>query len=440
MRLNFLTRSLPAQILTGLLLGAALGGLLNAIGPVAPGARWFADHFADPIGQIFLRLLQLLVIPLIFASLVSGAAALGDLRELGRIGLRCIVYTVVVSAISVLIGLAIAQWIQPGARVAPEVRAELTERYSTDAAARIQNVESQRSGSDEPPLLAAVKATLPTNIFAALAADPPNLLGLMFFALFLGAAAAMVGEPARPFLDFSQGLYEVVLRCIDLVMKLAPLAVFCLVFALTARFGFGLLASLSWFAGSVIGGLALHMFGVYSLILIFLVKVNPIEFFSRIRTVLITAFSTASSSATLPTALHVSEKNLGVPREINGFVLTIGATANQNGTALYEGATILFLAQLAGVDLTLAQQATVLGMAILGGIGTAGVPGGSLPFIILVAASLGVDPALIAVVLGVDRLLDMCRTTLNVAGDVTLALYNARAEGHPIMPELTERV
>ncbi len=438
MRLNFLTRSLPAQILTGLLVGAALGGLLNAIGPVAPAARWFADHFADPIGQIFLRLLQLLVIPLIFASLVSGAAALGDMRELGRIGLRCIVYTVVVSAISVLIGLAIAQWIRPGDRVDDGVRAELTERYSRDAAARIENVESQRGPSD-PPLLAAVKATLPTNIFAALAADPPNLLGLMFFALFLGAAAAMVGEPARPFLDFSQGLYEVVLRCIDLVMKLAPLAVFCLVFALTARFGFGLLASLSWFAGSVIGGLALHMFGVYSLILIFLVKVNPIEFFSRIRTVLITAFSTASSSATLPTALHVSEKNLGVPREINGFVLTIGATANQNGTALYEGATILFLAQLAGVDLTLAQQATVLGMAILGGIGTAGVPGGSLPFIILVAASLGVDPALIAVVLGVDRLLDMCRTTLNVAGDVTLALYNARAEGHPIMPELTDR-
>ena len=174
------------------------------------------------------------------------------------------------------------------------------------------------------------------------------------------------------------------------------------------------------------------MFGVYSLSVALLSRISPIEFFRRIRTALLTAFSTSSSNATLPTALRVSEENLGVPREINSFVLTVGATANQNGTALFEGVTVLFLAQLAGIDLSLGQQLTVAYLAILGGIGTAGIPSGSIPFIILVLISIGINPALIAVIFGVDRILDMCRTTLNVAGDITAATYVARSEGYRI--------
>jgi len=182
----------------------------------------------------------------------------------------------------------------------------------------------------------------------------------------------------------------------------------------------------------VLLGLALHMFGVFALSVRFLSRIRPLEFFRRVRTVILTAFSTSSSNATLPTALRVSEENLGVPPQINSFVLTVGATANQNGTALYEGVTVLFLAQLAGVDLTLGQQLLVVYMAILGGVGTAGVPSGSIPFIIIVLATIGVNPALIAIILGVDRLLDMCRTTLNVVGDITAATFVARSEGYPL--------
>src|SRR5436309_4596744 len=214
----------------------------------------------------------------------------------------------------------------------------------------------------------------------------------------------------------------------DMVMWVAPFTVACLLFTTTARFGFELLVALAWFVATVLAGLALHMFGVYSLSVAVLSRIPPAEFFRRIRTAMLTAFSTSSSNATLPTALRVSEENLGVPREINTFVLTVGATANQNGTALYEGVTVLFLAQLAQVHLGLGQQLMVVYLAILGGIGTAGVPSGSIPFIILVLATVGVNPALIAIILGVDRILDMCRTTLNVVRDLTAATYVARAE------------
>jgi DAACS family dicarboxylate/amino acid:cation (Na+ or H+) symporter len=221
-----------------------------------------------------------------------------------------------------------------------------------------------------------------------------------------------------------------------MVMKLAPYAVACLLFNNVARFGLDLLAALGWFVFTVLLGLALHMFGVYSVSVKVLSRISPLEFFRRVKTVMLTAFSTSSSNATLPTALRVSEENLGVPREINSFVLTVGATANQNGTALYEGVTVLFLAQLAGVDLSLGQQLMVVYMAILGGIGTAGVPSGSIPFIIAVLATVGVNPALIAIIIGVDRILDMCRTTLNVVGDLTAATYVARSEGFPLLGDL----
>jgi DAACS family dicarboxylate/amino acid:cation (Na+ or H+) symporter len=203
----------------------------------------------------------------------------------------------------------------------------------------------------------------------------------------------------------------------------------------TARFGLDLLLALGWFVLTVLLGLGLHMFGTYSISLRLLSRISPVEFFRRIKTVMLTAFSTSSSAATLPTTLRVSEENLGVPREINSFVLTIGATANQNGTALYEGVTVLFLAQLAGVDLTFGQQLMVAYLAMLGGIGTAGVPSGSIPFIVVVLTTISVNPTLIAVILGVDRILDMCRTVLNVVGDMTAATYVARSEGCELLGE-----
>jgi len=266
------------------------------------------------------------------------------------------------------------------------------------------------------------------------ALETPQMLQLMFFALIVGVATTLVSrETVEPLLKALEGVYAVSAKIVDIIMLAAPFAVACLLFNNLARFGVDLLGALSWYVVTVLLGLALHMFGVYSLSVYLLSRLNPVDFFRRVRTVMLTAFSTSSSNATLPTALRVSEENLGVPREINSFVLTVGATANQNGTALYEGVTVLFLAQLAQVHLGLGQQLMVVYLAILGGIGTAGVPSGSIPFIILVLATVGVNPALIAIILGVDRILDMCRTTLNVVGDITAATYVARSEGYTLL-------
>jgi DAACS family dicarboxylate/amino acid:cation (Na+ or H+) symporter len=256
----------------------------------------------------------------------------------------------------------------------------------------------------------------------------------MFFALIIGVAITLIPfKQAAPLLSGLQALYEVTAKIIEIIMKFAPYAVACLLFNNTARFGLDLLQALGLFMVTVLAGLLIHMVVVYSLSIYFLSRLNPLDFFRRIKTVILTAFSTSSSNATLPTALRVSEENLGVPQEINSFVLTVGATANQNGTALYEGVTVLFLAQLAGVDLSLGQQLMVVYLAILGGIGTAGVPSGSIPFIIGVLATINVNPALIAIILGVDRILDMCRTTLNVVGDITAATFVARSEGYELL-------
>jgi DAACS family dicarboxylate/amino acid:cation (Na+ or H+) symporter len=427
---------LHTKILLGLVFGAALGGTLNLIlGDDSAELKWIADQITEPVGQLFLRLLLLLVIPLVFSSLVMGVAGLGDVRRIGRIGLKCLVYTLIISAISVVIGLVLTNTIQPGRRIDPEVSARLQERYGSDATKRVESSLAAPASSDSP-LMKVVKTIVPTNIFAAVAKDPPDMLGLMFFALLFGIALTMVqGERAAPVISLFEGVYEAVAKLIEMVMRIAPYAVFALLFTMTARFGFRLLTSLGWYVATVLLGLAIHLFVVYSASVAFLSKINPLEFFRRIKTVMVTAFSTSSSNATLPTALRVSEENLGVPRQINSFVLTVGATANQNGTALFEGVTVLFLAQLAGVDLTIAQQLMVVYLAILGGVGTAGVPSGSIPFVIVVLATIGVNPALIAIILGVDRLLDMCRTVLNVTGDLTVATYVARSEGYELLKE-----
>jgi DAACS family dicarboxylate/amino acid:cation (Na+ or H+) symporter len=426
---------LHTKVLWGLLVGVVAGVSTNlALGSDDPRLAWIISQITEPAGQLFLRPLLMIVVPLVFSSLVMGVAGLGDVRRLGRVGLRCLGYTVVISAISVVIGLGVANRISPGKRIDPKIAEALREKYGKSAEKEVEKAQKPGSNPDSPAMQV-VKTIIPQNPLAAAASDPPNMLHVMFFALLFGVALTMIGkEHAEPVLRFFDGVYHATAKLVELIMKLAPYAVACLLFTNTARFGLDLLGALGWFVGAVLLGLGLHMFGVYSLSLVFLSRISPLEFFRRTREVLLTAFSTSSSNATLPTAMRVSEQRLGVPSSINSFVLTVGATANQNGTALYEGVTVLFLAQLAGVDLTLWQQITVAYLAILGGVGTAGVPSGSIPFIILVLATIGVNPALIAIILGVDRILDMCRTTLNVAGDLTIATYVARAEGYSLLP------
>lgn len=424
---------LHTRILIGLAVGVAAGLACNtALGGGDPRVAWVVNHITNPIGQLFLRLLLMAVIPLVFSSLAAGVAGIGDIRKLGRVGLKTFAYTLALSAVSVALALALVNLIQPGRRIDPATSAEIELRYSSDAASRVAAAQSSASG--ESPLMTVIRTLVPSNPVAAAAADPPNMLHLMFFAVIVGIAATLVQPAAsEPFVRAMEALFEISAKIIDIVMKTAPFAVACLLFNNTASFGIDLLKALAWFVLTVLGGLAIHMFGVYSLSLAVLARVSPLEFFRRIKLVMLTAFATSSSNATLPTALRVSETDLGVPRQINNFVLTVGATANQNGTALYEGVTVLFLAQLAGVDLTLGQQLLVAYLAILGGVGTAGVPSGSIPFIVVVLTTVGVNPALIAIVLGVDRVLDMCRTTLNVVGDLAAAAYVARSEGHQLL-------
>jgi DAACS family dicarboxylate/amino acid:cation (Na+ or H+) symporter len=431
---------LHTRILLGLAIGAVAGLIANAaLGQGDPRVEWLVKEVSEPIGSLFLRLLLMIVVPLVFSSLVVGVAGLGEIGRLGRVGLKTLAYTLVFSTISVLIGLGLANAIRPGERIPAETAAELEARYGGEASERVLAAEASR-GEDRAVLMQVVETIVPSNPVASLASELPNMLHLMFFALILGVAATLVSSSVTAtFIAFMEGLYALSAKVIDLVMWTAPFAVACLLFTNTARFGLDVLMTLIWFVVTVLLGLAIHMGIVYSASVALLSRMKPSEFFRRVKTAMLTAFSTSSSNATLPTALRVAEENLHIPRGISSFVLTVGATANQNGTALYEGVTVLFLAQLAGVDLSLGQQLMVLYLAILGGIGTAGVPSGSIPFIILVLATVGVNPALIAIIIGVDRILDMCRTTLNVTGDLTAATYVARSEGHPLPGSLGER-
>ncbi|HMZ78077.1 MAG TPA: dicarboxylate/amino acid:cation symporter [Acidobacteriota bacterium] len=428
---------LHTRILIGLAVGASLGIVVNSfanrLGPeMLQRVDWVVMNITEPVGALFLRLLLMIVVPLVFSSLVVGVAGVGDIRKLGRIGLKSFAYTLVISAISVVIGLGLANTIKPGKRISPATSTQLQEKYGSDAKKRVEDL--QKTTAKDSAAMQVVKTIVPSNPANAVALETPNMLHLMFFALVVGVALTLVpAESAAPVLQVLEGAFAVTSKIVEMIMYLAPYAVACLLFTNTARFGLELLQALSWFVVTVLLGLSLQMFGVYSLSVYFLSGLSPMDFFRRMEVVILTAFSTSSSNATLPTALRVSEENLGVPRNINTFVLTVGATANQNGTALYEGVTVLFLAQLAGVDLTLGQQLLVVYLAILGGVGTAGVPSGSIPFIVAILAMIGVPPTLIAIILGVDRILDMCRTTLNVVGDITVATYVARSEGYELL-------
>jgi DAACS family dicarboxylate/amino acid:cation (Na+ or H+) symporter len=428
---------LHTRVFIGLVVGVGLGLLLNAtLGGDHPWVVAITRHIAEPIGTLFLRGLLMIVVPLVGSSLVLGVASLGDLRRLGRVGLKSFGYTLVISVISVLIALMLTNWIRPGERFNADTAAALQERYAGDASKRV-SAQLDAPKTTDAPLTQVIKTFVPSNPIMSVASDPPQMLQLMCFALLIGVACTLIPQDrAAPVLNFLESVFEISTRIVHILMGLAPYAVACLLFTNIARFGIDLLSALSWFVITVLLGLALQFGVVYSVSVALLSRINPLEFFRRSRTVILTAFSTSSSNATLPTALRCAEKDLGVPRELSSFVLTVGATANQNGTALYEGVTVLFLAQLAGIDLSVMDQALVVYLAILGGIGTAGVPSGSIPFIIAVLATVGINPALIAVILGVDRILDMCRTVLNVVGDLTVATYVARSEGYELMPPL----
>jgi DAACS family dicarboxylate/amino acid:cation (Na+ or H+) symporter len=413
--------SLQMKMLIGFIVGLALGLFAHMTSPGAPWVEAITTYVTGPIGQIFLRLLFMLVIPLLFSALVVGIAEMGDIRSLKRVGVKTLIFTVAISAIAVLIALTVVNLFQPGAGVDPALARELL----VDAREGAGAIVSQ--SADSPSGVEAFLNIIPNNVFAAASAN--DILAIMFFALFFGIGLLIVNTPqAQRLQEAIEGIFHVAMRLIGIVIRLAPLAIACFMFNLAAVFGWDLLVRLGAYVGVVLLALGIHMFVTYPLALSLLGRMSPIRFFRDVQEAMVMAFSTASSNATLPTALRVADENLKLPSRVSRFVLTIGATANQNVTAMFEGVTVLFLAQFFGVELTLAQQGMVLLVCILGGIGTAGVPAGSLPVVALILGMVGVPPAGIGLVLGVDRLLDMCRTTLNVTGDLTAAVVISRGE------------
>lgn len=409
---------LPARMLAGLAAGLVAGVVAHLLWGGSAGLEGFVKLVTEPGGKIFLRLLFVLVIPLIVSALALGVAGLGDLRSLGRIGLKTFAYTVVVSLIAVLIGVATINLMRPGEGLPDALRAKLAEQAS---AAPPPAPVAGGGGVDF------LVALVPNNAVKAMAEG--DMLAVMVFALLLGIGLAMTHtEAARRFEDTLQGVYDVVMRLLGMVLEAAPFGVACLLFTLTARLGYEVLWQLGAYVLAVVLALLVHQFVVYSASVAWLGGMDPRKFFSDVRPAMLTAFSTASSNATLPTSLLVAEENLKLPRHVSRFVLTLGSTANQNGTALFEGMTVLFLAQFYGVPLTLAQQVTVVFICVLGGIGTAGVPAGSIPVVIMILGMVGIPAEGIGMILGVDRFLDMCRTTLNVTGDLAAAVVVARGE------------
>ncbi len=430
------------RILLGLVIGGVLGTLAHGYfaRPVASmpdpwdvdangvddRLDWASTNVIEPLGRVFLRLVLMVVLPLVVSALALAVVELGDIRRLGSVGVHTLLWTVVLSSIAVLIGITLVNVVQPGDRLAKEKKEALAARYSSTAAASME--QARRAKPLRDVLLDIIPENPLQEMVGALdgSSRGNGMLSVMFFALMIGAAIRIVGDRAEVLVRVLEGLFSVSMTVIDLAMRLAPFGVACLVFAMTSRLGGEVLATLAWFVGVAMAGFAAQLLVVYPIFLLLVARRRPWPFFQGVSEAMLMAFGTSSSNATLPTALRVADEKLKLPPAISRFVLTVGATGNQNGTALYEGVVVLFLAQVFGVDLTAGQQLVVMLMAILGGVGTAGVPGGSLPMVIVVLHSVGVPGEGVAIVLGIDRVLDMCRTVLNVTGDLVLATAVAR--------------
>nr|WP_301183135.1 dicarboxylate/amino acid:cation symporter [Sphingomonas quercus] len=407
------------SVLIGLAAGLGGGLLVN----ITTGrADWVSDFTANvtrPIENLFLRLLFVLVLPLLFSALVTGIAGLRDLKAFRRLGGWMLSFMFVASTLATLIGLATVNLFQPGEGIDP-------------ATADILLNSADKTGGilagNTPTMLGTVVQLVPANIISA--ASQGNLLGVVFFALLFGVGLMLVRtEGSKQLLLVIEGLFDVGVRLIGIVIRLAPVAVACFMFDLTVMFGWPLLAHLSAYVGVMLVAFALHVGVVFSSFVWIVGGIRPLIFFKAVQEAAFIGFSTSSSNATLPTALKVADENLGLPSQVTRFVLGIGAVANQNGTAIYEAVTILFLAQFFGIQLGLTGQLTVFAICVLSGIGTVGVPAGALPVVSATLGMIGVPPEGIGLVIGVDRLLDMCRTSLNVVGDLTIAVAITRYTG-----------
>ncbi len=404
----------------GLGIGAAAGIACKLLLPDSPDVLWVVENVATPVGQVFLRMLFMIVVPLIFGSVTLGVASLGDLSRIGRIGGKAMGFFLITTAFAATIGLTLVNLIGPGKSLPESVRTQLLAQYAGEATTRV--------GAGAVFGIETFVNIVPRNPVDSAARG--DMLGLIFFSIVFGIALTQLSkERSKPIMDVLEGLVDVVTRIIGYAMKLAPYGVAGLIFGVTVRFGVDVLQSLALYVGTVLLGLAIQLFGVTGMIAKFFVGIPYGRFFGKCRSLMVTAFSTSSSNATLPENIRTAEEQFAVPKEIASFVLPLGATMNMNGTALFEGMTVLFLAQVFGIDLSLTSQIIVVVMSVITAIGAAGVPGGSIPLLVLILETVGVPGEGIALILGVDRILDMSRTVPNVMGDQLTALVVAKSEG-----------
>ncbi len=427
---------LHTKIFIGLAVGLVAGLFCNIFLNGSEEVKWIVGNLAYPAGQVFLRMIFMIIVPLIFTAIVLGVADFSDIHKIGRVGIKSLLFTIIITAVSVLIGITLVNVLQPGVGISTENRDALMQTLTNNQA--VSNIIT--TAKESKSFVQIVLDIIPRNPFVDIVnAFDPNyqgggLLSLMFFALIFGIALAITKpERTETLTKMLQGVYDVVMKIIDFAMKLAPYGVAALIFSTASQLGFQIISTLALYIFVVMAALIIHLLVTYGIIIKLAVKKNPMEFFKKISEVIVTAFSTSSSNATLPTSIRVTTDKLKVNKDIANFVLTVGSTANQNGTALYEGITVLFLAQFYGIELSIAQQLMVVALSIIAGVGTAGIPGGSLPMIVMVLQTVGVPAEGIGIILGVDRVLDMSRTVVNVSGDIVLAAWVDKTES-PSLP------
>ena len=415
------------KIIIGLVLGLAFG-------VVAATQGWvnFVSNWISPFGKIFINLLKLIAVPLVLSSLITGVASLSDLKKLSRIGGRTISIYITTTAVAVTIGLLAVNILQPGATVPDEMKTKLQETYQSSVSGRVEAAEEVKERSVLQPIVDMV----PSNFFNS-ASNNRNMLQVVFVAIIIGIALIQISKSkAKPVLDFFEGINELVIKLVDNIMLIAPFGVFALIAdTITSIAGdnvknvLELLGALGFYMFAVIIGLTLQTLFTYTLVLKLFSKISIKKFYQGLAPAQLLAFSTSSSGATLPVTMERCEEKLGVSEEVSSFVLPLGATINMDGTALYQAVAAVFIAQTLGMDLTLGAQLTIVLTAVLASIGTAAVPGAGVIMLVIILEAISVPSAGIALILGVDRILDMLRTVTNVTGDASVAVAVASSEG-----------
>ncbi|SMB81388.1 Na+/H+-dicarboxylate symporter [Desulfonispora thiosulfatigenes DSM 11270] len=390
------------NISTKIFIGLFLGVLVGLAIP-----ENITSTFIAPLGLLFLRLIKMIIAPLVFATLVMGASSVGDIKKLGRMGGKTFIYYMATTAVAIVIGLTLANIIEPGTGL----------KLAVDAKFESQEIV---------PIIDVFLNIIPENPLKSLVEG--NMLQIIFFALCVGISLTVIGEKGKVVKSFFDGFSEVMFKITDFVMSLAPYGVFGLIAPIVAQYGYDVLKPLFWVILTVYLGSIIHAIFVYSMVVKVSAKISPLAFFKAILPAQLVGFSTCSSSGTLPASMQCAEENLGVSNEVSSFVLPLGATINMDGTCLYLGVCALFIAQVYGVDLSLTQQFTIVLTGTLASIGTAGVPGAGVVMLTMVLTSVGLPLDGIALIAGIDRILDMARTTLNITGDISAAVLVGATE------------